>query len=35
MGAIEAGSDEAIRRSIPLTGIVATLARLVEDEQAA
>ena len=28
-GAIEAGADEALRKSTPLTEIVATLARLV------
>ena len=34
-GALTAGADEAIHKSLPLEGIIETLARLVEDEQAA
>jgi len=34
-GALSAGAEEALPKSLPLTEIVATLARLVEDEQAA
>jgi DNA-binding NarL/FixJ family response regulator len=34
-GALSAGADEAIHKSLPLTEIIEILARLVEDEQAA
>ncbi len=33
-GALSAGADEAIHKSLPLTKIIEILARLVEDEQA-
>ncbi len=34
-GALSAGADEALHKSLPLAGIIGILARLVEDEQAA
>ena len=34
-GALSAGADEAIHKSLPLTEIIEILARLGEDEQAA